>query len=663
MRPPCQTGVFIALALGCAFTVAQAQQTPRLPLRTLTTAREAHDLSLEEATRAYPVHLRAVVTYYDPYIDSRHAAIFVHDSSGSIFISVPLRPILPLRAGTIVDVVGVSGTGDYAPILARAQLRVIGESQVPTNAPRATVAQMISGSLDGQWVEVEGLVHAVHLTQWNVTLEIATAGGLLSATTRRESGKDYDSLVDSLIRLHGNNAPEFNRKRQMVGVRLFFPSLEEVKVVQAAPGDPFATPPLSIPQLLQFSPRLEIPRRVHMQGRVTLQWPGRTLCIQQAGNGLCMRTAQSTPANVGQLVDVIGFPAISEYKATLDNAIFRVAGDAAPPQAKPVLPDQAFQGDHDGELVQIDGELIGQDRAASDPTLMIRSGKFLFLAVLPRDSTPAGSFPWTDGSQLRLTGICSVQFDPETTNLGAGEVRPGLVRILLRSTGDIEVLQAPSWWTQAHALAVLAVLCTLVFAAFAWIIVLRLRVRHQTQALRSSEERLRHMSEHDALTNLPNRILLADRLNMALKRAEKSQAGLGLLMVDVDRFKEVNDCLGHIAGDRVLCELADRLTAPVRMTDTVARIGGDEFIVLLPDLRAPAEALTIAAKIVSAGSSPIDIGTEHIPVTVSVGVCTYPEGGMDAEELLRNADDAMYRVKAQGGNGAQVYSRAGNRVH
>jgi diguanylate cyclase (GGDEF)-like protein len=99
------------------------------------------------------------------------------------------------------------------------------------------------------------------------------------------------------------------------------------------------------------------------------------------------------------------------------------------------------------------------------------------------------------------------------------------------------------------------------------------------------------------------------------------------------------------------------------MTDTVARIGGDEFIVLLPDLRAPAEALTIAAKIVSAGSSPIDIGTEHIPVTVSVGVCTYPEGGMDAEELLRNADDAMYRVKAQGGNGAQVYSRAGNRVH
>ncbi|MGB7549704.1 MAG: GGDEF domain-containing protein [Terracidiphilus sp.] len=518
------------------------------------------------------------------------------------------------------------------------------------------MTQLLSGSLDGQWVEVEGVVRSVYLTDGNAVIEIATTEGSLSATTPRQPRTDYDAFVDSLVRVRGNAGPEFNQRRQMVGVHLFFPSLGEVKVMQAAPPDPFAMPVRPIASLLHFTPGLQLAHRVHVQGRVTLQWPGRMLCIQQASDGLCMQTFQTNPVSVGQLVDVIGFPAIREYKPTLENAIFHHAGGSSSTlSAKSVTAEEALHAGEDGGLVQIVGELIGQDRAAGDLTLMLRSGKLIFPAVFPESSKLPDSLPWKNGSLVRLTGICNVQVNPETTNHGEGAVRPELIRILLRSTADVEVLRAPSWWTAGHALAVLAVVGFVALAAFFWILVLRLRVDQQTRALRASEERLRHMAQHDALTGLPNRLLLSDRLDLSLSRAKRFEQALGLLMVDVDEFKQVNDSYGHHVGDFVLCEIATRIRAAVRETDTVARLGGDEFVVLLPDLHEPEEAELIAAKIVAAISAPILIGSAHISITVSLGVCTYPEGGKDSQKLLQSVDAAMYNVKAQGRNGFQVY--------
>jgi hypothetical protein len=130
--------------------VAQSAETPSRLLRTLTTAHEAHDISLEEAARGYPVRIRGVVTFYDPYVDPRHAALFVHDSTGSIFVGLPSRPILPLKAGTRVEGIGISGTGDYAPVIRNGHVRAIGESHVPESAPRPMMAELLGGSKDGQ---------------------------------------------------------------------------------------------------------------------------------------------------------------------------------------------------------------------------------------------------------------------------------------------------------------------------------------------------------------------------------------------------------------------------------------------------------------------------------------------------------------------------------
>jgi diguanylate cyclase (GGDEF)-like protein len=655
MRVLYSVATLCAPILLCIAGTAQSLEISKRPLRTLTTVHEAHDISLEEAARGYPVRVRGVVTFYDPHVDPRHSALFVHDSTGSIFIGLPSRPILPLKAGTRVDVTGVSGTGDYAPVILHGHVRVIGDSQVPESAPRPTMAELLAGSKDGQWVEIEGIVHSVRLLPWNATLEIATVGGTITATAPREAAKDYDSLIDAEVQIHGNAVPVFNGSRQMVGARLVFPSLHEVRVVQSAPADPYRTPAIPVAQLLWFSPGVVLRHRAHIRGRVTLHWPGRMLCIQESSNGICMKSPKLDQVQIGQMAEVVGFPAISDLKPTLDNASFRVAVGNTPLTAPLVTFQQAFRGELDRELVQIEGELIGQDRATGDLTLVLRSGDFVFSAILPKENGGVGILPWREGSLIRVTGICSVRMDPETTGQGSGAVQPGSVNILLRTLNDVAVLHSPSWWTAGHAVAVLSIVGAFACASFAWIFVLRHRVEQQTQVIRMSEERLRHLSQHDVLTGLPNRFLLNDRLGVALKRTGRFGPVLGMLMVDLDGFKEVNDSLGHHAGDLVLCEVAARLVCSVRQTDTIARLGGDEFIVLLPDLHFGAEAESVADKIVAAISEPIDVEGTPVQISASVGVCTSPEQDRDAERLMRCVDAAMYMAKVNGKNRYQVY--------
>jgi diguanylate cyclase (GGDEF)-like protein/PAS domain S-box-containing protein len=170
-----------------------------------------------------------------------------------------------------------------------------------------------------------------------------------------------------------------------------------------------------------------------------------------------------------------------------------------------------------------------------------------------------------------------------------------------------------------------------------------------------AEEYIYHVAHHDHLTGLPTRTLLRDRLEVAIERATRSQDKLAVLMVDLDNFKRVNDSLGHQAGDTVLCEISKRLKSCVRKSDTVGRMGGDEFVVLLPDLRSDADAEEICQKLLSSVAQPIRIGKHEIIVTASIGISLFPICE-DVETLFKNADFAMYRVKNSGRNGSQIYT-------
>jgi diguanylate cyclase (GGDEF)-like protein len=516
------------------------------------------------------------------------------------------------------------------------------------------MSQLLDGAFHGQWVEVEGRVRNVHFGPREAGLEIAAEGGSFTAITLRQPGTHYEAFVDSLVRVKGNAGPVFNQSRQMVAVHVFFPSLRELRVIQAAPRDPFSAPAVPVSQLFRFSPVPELLHRVHVRGTVTLDWPGRILCIQDGEDGICMQTTQAAGVALSANVDVVGFPAIDRFKPTLEDASFRVIDRPSASSPRPIAPADALKGGLDGQLVEIDAELIGQDAVSDDPALILRAGPLVFTASLPKGAVRSEP-PWKEGSILRIAGICSEQLDPRSANPGEGEVRPESMNILLRSLRDVTVLHAPSWWTPWHTLETFAAIGPMTLAAMAWIVVLRQRVAKQTRALRTSEERLRHLSEHDVLTGLPNRLLLNDRLRTALERAKRFHTCLGLLMVDVDGFKEVNDTLGHQSGDKLLCALAERLLTCVRATDTVARIGGDEFIVLLADLRVPAEAETIVDVLVVSVTRPFAIDHALTSISVSVGVVTYPECSSDSEVLMCCADQAMYVAKQKGKNRFQVF--------
>jgi diguanylate cyclase (GGDEF)-like protein/PAS domain S-box-containing protein len=169
------------------------------------------------------------------------------------------------------------------------------------------------------------------------------------------------------------------------------------------------------------------------------------------------------------------------------------------------------------------------------------------------------------------------------------------------------------------------------------------------------ERELHDIAMHDFLTGLPNRMLLQDRLGVGLEQAQRNDTRLAVMMLDLDRFKVVNDTFGHGIGDRLLAAAGERLVGLVRKSDTIARVGGDEFFVLLPKITKIEDIIKVAQKILAAFHKPFILDDNKIRITTSVGIAVYPEDGADVETLLRNADIAMYWVKEQGRDNYALY--------
>jgi diguanylate cyclase (GGDEF)-like protein len=172
---------------------------------------------------------------------------------------------------------------------------------------------------------------------------------------------------------------------------------------------------------------------------------------------------------------------------------------------------------------------------------------------------------------------------------------------------------------------------------------------------KNSEERIRHMAQYDVLTDLPNRALLSDRLQQALSNAKREHIHLALMFIDFDNFKPINDSLGHAVGDKLLAKAADRMQRCMRESDTIARIGGDEFVVLLPNTESDLDAKIVAEKVRQAIEIPFEIEDYRLNISVSIGIAIYPEHGEDEIELSKNADLAMYYAKQGGRNIAMIY--------
>jgi diguanylate cyclase (GGDEF)-like protein len=188
-------------------------------------------------------------------------------------------------------------------------------------------------------------------------------------------------------------------------------------------------------------------------------------------------------------------------------------------------------------------------------------------------------------------------------------------------------------------------------------------VFHDVSAARAMSSQMTHSAQHDVVTNLPNRLLLSDRITQAIALARRQNRPIAVLFLDLDRFKYINDSLGHAAGDKLLQSVSKRLLANVRGSDTVSRLGGDEFVVLLSEISCPEDAATSAKRILLSLNAPHSIGEEQDlqHIDGSIGISVYPEDGDDAETLIKNADMAMYHAKEQGRNNFQFFKAEMNR--
>jgi len=460
--------------LACASPLRAGGGPPqKSSLRLLTRVEQIRNLSPDEANLGYPILVQAVVTYINPAEND----LFIQDSTAGVYVNIGTGK-LELQPGQLVEVEGVSGTPDFAPQIDNPKIRVLGQGSLP-EARRVTYGQMASSQEDSQWVEIEGIVRTVTKADSILTLDLTAEGGRLTVEFPNFRGTVPNFLVDAKIRIQGVCGANFNHKYQITGVILYSPSLSQLRIVEPAPTNAFFAPHRPIASLLRFAPQGASGHRVRVRGVVTFQQPGSELFIKEENDGLQVRTLETTPLQTGDLVEVVGFPAVGEYSAVLRDAVLRHIG--AGPALAPisVTAEQALDGRHDADFVRIKARLL--DATPGPNTLNMESGKILFLAQV-EDPVPAKSLEaLVPGSLLQLTGICVLQAD-EDHNAQS-------FRILVRSMNDVAVIEPPPWWDIKRMLRIIAILAAVALATTLWAFLLKRQVAEKTDSIRDSLER------------------------------------------------------------------------------------------------------------------------------------------------------------------------------
>jgi diguanylate cyclase (GGDEF)-like protein/PAS domain S-box-containing protein len=722
------------------------------PPRALTTTEQIRRLTPEEAALGRKVSVQGVVTFYHP----SWGLLFVQDQTGPVFVAVDRAGTpAPIRPGQLVEVHGVTQSGDFAPSIGKPSLVPLAMTGLPT--PKvATLPELATGAYDSRWVEVRGVVRSAEESSGLLILVLRVDQGLLTVRVLDAPNVEPARLVDAVVRVRGACGTVANDRRQLVGVQLWTPSIDEVVVEQAAREDPFAAAATPLANLLRFVPEGASVRRVKVRGVVTLHQPGRGVFLQTEKDAVHVHTSQTLDVLPGDDIEVVGFPGMGGPGLVLEEGLVRVLGKATPVEPSRVDAAQASSGATDGLLVRIQGRLLDVVAGAGEQALVLRDGDHAFNARMPAAAAGATLPALRPGSLIEVTGVCSL------LRRESGAPRsPRSFQVFLRTSRDVAVLETSSWWTERRIRVFLGSTTALVVAALAWVAYLRRKVRGKESALKESEERytlavqgtqdgiwdwdlradriylsprwksmlgyaenelgdrpeawfdLVHAEDkprlearlnahragvtpnfedehrmlhrdggyrwvlsrgfalrdaaanayrmagaqtdvtdrrfYDPLTGLPNRAMFVERLEKAVLRSKfSSDHQFAVLFLDLDRFKIVNDSLGHLAGDRLLAALSQRFSSSVRPGDLIARFGGDEFAILLDPIGGPEDAARIAERIQEALQPAFDLGGSEAYSSVSIGIALSSTGYERAEDLLRDADTALYRAKSQG---------------
>lgn len=469
---------------------AQLPPAPK-PLPTLTHADQIRRLTPEQAALGYPVLVRGVITMDAPAPD-----FFVQDATAGIYVEGNVSPRYPHLLSQLVEIEGITGPGKFAPVIRERKLRVLGEGDLP-HPQLFTFSELASGQQDSQWAEVRGIVRSVAVDRgsWRegtLAMHVASEGGEFNVRVPIAHEQDFSAWVDSEVLIEGVCGSLYNRNRQLTGILFYVPRLSFIRVEA-----PASVVPLS--ELLRFAPAMGTPHRVRVRGIVGYQQLGNALFLQSDGKGLRVLTKQNTPLEIGDVVEVLGFPAMGDSAPMLEDAVFHRVGHEKSPQ--PVTLNLSAPWEQfDGVVVTTDAKLLNRQPSPDGLGLILQHGDMFFDATVPSGPLVERLLSVPLNSVVQVSGICLVRSG------GLWHI-PQSFRMLLRSPQDVVVLATPSWWTSRHTLWLLAVTGGVLLAVMVWVVVLGRRLREQMeimrQRLRSSavlEERNRIARElHDTL--------------------------------------------------------------------------------------------------------------------------------------------------------------------
>ena len=482
----------LVLALGALGVSSRAQLTlPAKPLPTLTNAAQIRRLSPEQASLGYPVLVRGVIT-----MDAPAPHFIVQDATAGIYVEGSVSPKFPHVLSQFVEIEGVTDPGKFAPVIRETKLRVLGKGELP-KPQLFSFSALENGQQDSQWAEVRGIVRsaAVDRSSWRepaLAMRVASEGGEFNVRVPIAHEQDFSSWVDSEVLIEGVCGSLYNTNRQLTGIMFYVPRLSFIRVEAPAREIPLS-------ELLQFAPAEGTRHRVRVRGIVGYQQQGNALFLQSQGKGLRVLTQQGTPLDIGDLVDVLGFPAMGDSAPILEDAVFHRLGHEKAPEPLKLdldIPWELF----DGAVVTTDAKLLNRQAQPDGLLLMLQHGDVFFDATAPAGASAERLLSIPPNSEVQVTGICLVRSG------GLWQI-PQSFRLLLRSPQDLVVLTTPSWWNLRHNLWVLGITGGILLTVVAWVVVLGRRLQRQMdiirQKLRSSavlEERNRIARElHDTL--------------------------------------------------------------------------------------------------------------------------------------------------------------------
>jgi len=475
---------------GAASRPAPLSRVAQLPA-VLTQVSNISQLRPEEAALQLPVRLHGVITYADPAWRNG----FLQDRGDAIYVDLdPAQK--QVQSGQWVELTGRTSPGGFAPEVLSSGIEVLGVTNLPTPA-QVDLEDLANGRFDSHWVEMEGLVRRVDEMSGHVSLSLMTPKGRFKAILPGfENKPSPTNLIDALIRVQGACMSELNVRRQLSGITLHVPGLEQIKVMEPAPADPFAVGTTRIDAVATFDPDRFAGRRVKIQGVVTLRITGQGFIVQDASGGMRVLTRQTNEVQVGDLVEAIGFPAIGGFSPYLEEAVFRTLGTGPLPAAKPVTAEQILlHGTNDAQIVTINAQLLQSVPRSANPQMALQDGPIIFTAQ-PEPQTRGREVPdLASGCRLRVTGVCSIQ--------GGEGHEPQAFRLLLRDARDVQLLESPPYWTARRSFMLAGGMVLAVSAALAWVALLRRQVRSQTKLIRQKledeaalEERYRELFEN-----------------------------------------------------------------------------------------------------------------------------------------------------------------------